>query len=472
MKMKKTLVLLLAVGMCFGFAACEDDVASSSSPSSSPSSSSSGGGEHEHTYSTEWSKDETHHWYACTGEECTEVDKKAEHDWDGGEITTAATPTADGVKTFTCETCGKTKTEAVQYVPEAVDTEVTAEEWLAAFNKATSMDVAKTVRVYTGESAVEANLTYVYKITDTVTYEYNSADSGMERIVVMDGTTNAMYQRSGVNATSVLGGWMYSTSMEYIPTYFNIYKTAQADYMGAGTFANFTYDDATGAYSYTIPGPYSSTTQCKAYCVNGELRALYWYGARGMKGYQYYYVFDYAEPQMDIPVLTVTETEYANAYADWKDATVAKSISVDYGNGRTLYMTDGVSIFVGESDYELIYTKNGTNYYCYTRYYDDGEGAWGTWRVQTVTQLAYEQGYAMYYMSAMSFVQEPAYSALMPEVNGCYTWSDADYEYTYYFENGRFQAMYAEGISGSDRQLAVNYGVPEIEIPQNATPID
>ena len=63
-------------------------------------------------------------------------------------------------------------------------------------------------------------------------------------------------------------------------------------------------------------------------------------------------------------------------------------------------------------------------------------------------------------------------SALTPEVNGCYTWSDADYEYTYYFENGRFQAMYAEGISGSDRQLAVNYGVPEIEIPQNATPID
>ena len=73
MKMKKTLALLLAVGMCFGFAACEDDVASSSS---SPSSSSSGGGEHEHTYSTEWSKDETHHWYACTGEECTEVDKR------------------------------------------------------------------------------------------------------------------------------------------------------------------------------------------------------------------------------------------------------------------------------------------------------------------------------------------------------------------------------------------------------------
>ena len=347
--------------------------------------------------------------------------------------------------------------------------------WLAALNKATSMDVAKTVRVYTGESAVEANLTYVYKITDTVTYEYNSADSGMERIVVMDGTTNAMYQRSGVNATSVLGGWMYSSNAEYVEMYsqyFNIYKTAQADYMGAGTFANFTYDDATGAYSYTIPGPYSSNTQCKAYCVNGELRALYWYGVRGSKGYQYYYVFDYAEPQMDIPVLTVTETEYANAYTDWKDATVAKSISVDSGNGRTLYMTDGVSIFVGESDYELIYTKNGTNYYCYTRYYDDGEGSWGAWQVQTIEKTDYEQGYAMYYMSAISFVQEPAYSALTPEVYGCYTWSDSNYEYTYYFENGRFQAMYAEGISGSDRQLAVNYGVPEIEIPQNATPID
>lgn len=158
MKMKKTLALLLAVGMCFGFAACEDDVASSSS---SPSSSSSGGGEHEHTYSTEWSKDETHHWYACTGEECTEVDKKAEHDWDGGEITTAATPTADGVKTFTCETCGKTKTEAVQYV---ADTEVTAEEWLAAMSFAN-----------------EDN------------YTVSSVATGLEQYTEYDGTTIHMY---------------------------------------------------------------------------------------------------------------------------------------------------------------------------------------------------------------------------------------------------------------------------------------
>lgn len=36
-----------------------------------------------------------------------------EHAWDGGVITTEATDTSDGVKTFTCMRCKETKTEAV-----------------------------------------------------------------------------------------------------------------------------------------------------------------------------------------------------------------------------------------------------------------------------------------------------------------------------------------------------------------------
>ena len=35
------------------------------------------------------------------------------HDWDGGVVTTAATCTADGVKTYTCTRCGATRTEAI-----------------------------------------------------------------------------------------------------------------------------------------------------------------------------------------------------------------------------------------------------------------------------------------------------------------------------------------------------------------------
>ena len=125
MKIKKITALLLGLCGAFVFAACKDEPATTNddTPTTTPAPA------HTHTFATEWSKDETHHWYACTGSGCKDVSEKAEHVFDGGEITTPATATQEGVKTFTCETCGATKTEPVEYVP---DTEVTAEEWAIA----------------------------------------------------------------------------------------------------------------------------------------------------------------------------------------------------------------------------------------------------------------------------------------------------------------------------------------------------
>ena len=72
-------------------------------------------GGHEHNFATEWSKDATHHWYACTDSECTEVKDKAEHTWNDGVVDPAATYEAAGTKTFTCTVsgCGQKKTETV-----------------------------------------------------------------------------------------------------------------------------------------------------------------------------------------------------------------------------------------------------------------------------------------------------------------------------------------------------------------------
>ena len=66
---------------------------------------------HEHSWNTEWSKDETGHWKTCSG--CNETSEKAAHTWDEGKVTTAATCTVDGVKTFTCTVCGYEKTETI-----------------------------------------------------------------------------------------------------------------------------------------------------------------------------------------------------------------------------------------------------------------------------------------------------------------------------------------------------------------------
>ena len=66
-----------------------------------------------HTFG-EWEKvDDTNHSRECA---CGETET-ATHNWNDGEVTTPATHTATGIKTFTCEDCGATKTETIDKTP-------------------------------------------------------------------------------------------------------------------------------------------------------------------------------------------------------------------------------------------------------------------------------------------------------------------------------------------------------------------
>ena len=87
--------------------------------------------EHTHSYKSEWANDDGYHWRECEVEECTEISDRGDHIWNEGEITAEPTKEAEGVKTYTCTICGKTKTEAVEYTPKVT---VTEEGWRAALN--------------------------------------------------------------------------------------------------------------------------------------------------------------------------------------------------------------------------------------------------------------------------------------------------------------------------------------------------
>ena len=69
--------------------------------------------EHTHKFADTLSYDETHHWYASTCGHAEATKDKAEHEWNEGVITSPATEEADGVKLFTCTTCGATKKENI-----------------------------------------------------------------------------------------------------------------------------------------------------------------------------------------------------------------------------------------------------------------------------------------------------------------------------------------------------------------------
>ena len=44
-----------------------------------------------HNFSEEWKSNETHHWHACADKGCNETKDKAEHSWDGGNVTVEPT---------------------------------------------------------------------------------------------------------------------------------------------------------------------------------------------------------------------------------------------------------------------------------------------------------------------------------------------------------------------------------------------
>lgn len=66
-----------------------------------------------HNFAEEWSNDETHHWHACADKGCKETKDKAEHSWDGGNVTVEPTTEKEGAMVYTCTVCRREKTEKI-----------------------------------------------------------------------------------------------------------------------------------------------------------------------------------------------------------------------------------------------------------------------------------------------------------------------------------------------------------------------
>ena len=69
--------------------------------------------EHKHKFATDWTKDETHHWYASTCEHTTEVSGKAAHSFGDWKVTQEPTCTEEGSKVGVCEVCKKEVTKKI-----------------------------------------------------------------------------------------------------------------------------------------------------------------------------------------------------------------------------------------------------------------------------------------------------------------------------------------------------------------------
>ncbi|MBD5428354.1 MAG: hypothetical protein HDR39_03370, partial [Treponema sp.] len=76
---------------------------------------------HEHIMASKWTADEQFHWHdASCGREEHRTGKTA-HEWDNGKVTTAPTCFTEGETTYTCTTCGRTRTEAIAMIEHEWD---------------------------------------------------------------------------------------------------------------------------------------------------------------------------------------------------------------------------------------------------------------------------------------------------------------------------------------------------------------
>lgn len=66
-----------------------------------------------HKFSDEWKYNETSHWHECLTKKHTDTSEKIAHDFNAGEVIVQPTEDSEGVKRFTCNTCGYQKNETV-----------------------------------------------------------------------------------------------------------------------------------------------------------------------------------------------------------------------------------------------------------------------------------------------------------------------------------------------------------------------
>ncbi len=88
----------------------------------------------DHTYATEWSRDEDFHWHAATCEHSNLQKDFSDHSFGSGTVTKPATCDAPGLMTYTCF-CGATKTKVIAQLDHTYATEWSRDDthhWHAA----------------------------------------------------------------------------------------------------------------------------------------------------------------------------------------------------------------------------------------------------------------------------------------------------------------------------------------------------
>lgn len=165
------------------------------------------GDKHECEAATTWSSDDTHHWHACTDEDCEEVLDKTEHTFT--TETVDATIDADGKITKTCSVCSKvvettipklvqTKSEMIAVMEQAAKTENYTGDIQSTYSRISNtqnfqiaLPENEEYTTYTLQKEDGTTLRYRYENerVDYVHYIIKDGNNNLEKSLYYDGTT-------------------------------------------------------------------------------------------------------------------------------------------------------------------------------------------------------------------------------------------------------------------------------------------
>ena len=170
---KRTLIMSAMVLLSLGITACNNTpsggTSSNAGASSEDSSTTSQHEDHVHSWSINWSVDETHHWHPCRGfvdgVKCTEKGSYAEHTWDEGTIIVRPRQTTPGKTQYKCTVCNYVKD--VEVPPTGIEDEPGFTFYESELNTAQEIHTTqqKNYLDYTGE---------YYNITDSQLNSYGA----------------------------------------------------------------------------------------------------------------------------------------------------------------------------------------------------------------------------------------------------------------------------------------------------------
>lgn len=347
--MKKLIALALSLFCVVGLAACGSKTDDSTTPSDST---------HTHTYSIEWSKDETYHWHAATCEHTSEVKDKAEHVFSDWTVDKAPTETEEGSKHRDCSVCDYQDVQIIAKIGEETFT-ILWKNWDGA---ALETDIQKAGELisYDGDTPTRAddddysysfagwdpNVGYLERVEEdkTFTATYNKTKKTASATYSRDGDSIyfGAYPQRLVEDSSLINE--LNGKAGTLPSSANTYKWTDYRYYIDGEEASYMYYqdidyDNDGDFDYR--GVYFLVYRPSQATFNDSSYEFYTY--QDDNGYETRKVYWFSFDQIEWDVLSEKDGKaliIANLIIDGQEFYPSQSTEQFLHNGGTSYVNN------------------------------------------------------------------------------------------------------------------------------------